>query len=304
MSLFRAMVVSLVLASPVFMSSVGKATSESPLKSYELARHHHRHHHETKVPARRCLYPSEAIDIPGSAPNKLISLTFDDGPHPETTAKILDILKKEKISATFFLIGENIVGNEALVDRIIREGHNIGNHSFTHPNFHDIDVHQANEELTKTEDLLREFRLRHVYRLHGRKRVMRFPYGESTCDGEAIAESFGYTVVGWDIDTCDWNFGESEVEGHSGATSACIEDADLLHKYGQDFLGWIDSQLVIESGGVMLLHDRYPYTVSHLEELIHHLRDEGYRFEPLDRGDFPELFPEKNARPSSFKPRP
>ena len=83
--------------------------------------------------AQACRYEQSAIEIPDAAPSKKLALTFDDGPNPETTPHVLDVLRKYHIHATFFLIGENIAGNETIVKRILREGHLVGNHSFTHP---------------------------------------------------------------------------------------------------------------------------------------------------------------------------
>src|ERR1700752_2678322 len=79
-------------------------------------------------------YPTSWLVARQGARSKSIALTFDDGPDPKWTPAILDILKRHNIKATFFLIGQNAVDNPDLVRRIFREGHEIGNHSFTHPN--------------------------------------------------------------------------------------------------------------------------------------------------------------------------
>ena len=84
-----------------------------------------------------------------------IALTFDDGPHPVYTKKLLDGLRKRGVKATFFLIGENIEGNEELVKQMAEDGHLIGNHTWSHADVTKMSDKQACEEITKTSELIR-----------------------------------------------------------------------------------------------------------------------------------------------------
>ena len=84
-----------------------------------------------------------------------IALTFDDGPHPVYTKKLLDGLRKRGVKATFFLIGENIEGNEELVKQMAEDGHLIGNHTWSHADITKMSDKQACEEITKTSELVR-----------------------------------------------------------------------------------------------------------------------------------------------------
>ena len=84
-----------------------------------------------------------------------IALTFDDGPHPVYTKKLLDGLRKRGVKATFFLIGENIEGNEELVKQMAEDGHLIGNHTWSHVDVTKMSDKQACEEITKTSELVR-----------------------------------------------------------------------------------------------------------------------------------------------------
>ena len=84
---------------------------------------------------------------------KQVAITFDDGPDPEWTPKILDVLKREHAPATFFLIGIQAENNSALTRRIYQEGHEIGNHTFTHPNISNISRNHMKLELNLTERL-------------------------------------------------------------------------------------------------------------------------------------------------------
>jgi cellulose synthase/poly-beta-1,6-N-acetylglucosamine synthase-like glycosyltransferase/peptidoglycan/xylan/chitin deacetylase (PgdA/CDA1 family)/spore germination protein YaaH len=151
----------------------------------------------TKTPA------SFVIRRGGDAPGK-VALTFDDGPNPEWTPKVLDILKEKGVRATFFIIGENGTANPRLVQRILAEGHDLGNHTFTHPNLGETPESVAGIELNATQRLIEA--------LTGRStRLFRPPYfGDaepSTAQEIApmqVAEKLGYLTVGLKVDPDDW----------------------------------------------------------------------------------------------------
>ncbi|MFZ1109987.1 MAG: glycosyltransferase [Rhodomicrobium sp.] len=151
----------------------------------------------TKMPA------SFVIRRGGDTPGK-IALTFDDGPSPDWTPKILDILKEKGIHATFFIIGENGAAHPRLVQRILAEGHDLGNHTFTHPNLGETPDSVAAVELNATQRLIEA--------LTGRStRLFRPPYfgdAEPTSAQEIapmeVAEKLGYLTVGLKIDPDDW----------------------------------------------------------------------------------------------------
>ena len=95
-----------------------------------------------------------AVEAANTFPRRCIALTFDDGPSPQTTARLLDGLRERGAHATFFLIGEQIAGNEGLVRRMKDEGHQVGNHSFTHARLDAADE-TALGEIRKTDEALR-----------------------------------------------------------------------------------------------------------------------------------------------------
>lgn len=138
-----------------------------------------------------------------SVPGK-VALTFDDGPSPDWTPGILDILKEKGAKATFFIIGENGESNPGLLKRIVAEGHEIGNHTFTHPNLAETPQRVTQIELNATQRL--------VEALTGRSiRLFRPPYfgdAEPTTSDEiaAVKEAgdLGYITVGLRIDPDDW----------------------------------------------------------------------------------------------------
>jgi cellulose synthase/poly-beta-1,6-N-acetylglucosamine synthase-like glycosyltransferase/spore germination protein YaaH/peptidoglycan/xylan/chitin deacetylase (PgdA/CDA1 family) len=140
----------------------------------------------------------------GASKNHL-AMTFDDGPDPEWTPKILDVLKREHVPGTFFLIGIQAEKFSSLTQRIYREGHEIGNHTFTHPDISSIGSGYMKVELNLTERLF-------ASRLGIRTMLFRPPYSvdaEPDTEDEVkpleLTQSMGYITIGNKIDTRDWN---------------------------------------------------------------------------------------------------
>ena len=197
----------------------------------------------------------------GWQPGK-VALTFDDGPDEKWTPQILDILKREGVPASFFIIGENGEANPQLVKRIVAEGHDLGNHSFTHPNLGEIPPKLTELELNATQRLIES--------LTGRStRLFRAPYfGDAEpqtpdeVEPAAIANRLGYIIVGLRVDPDDWaRPGADEIVRRTklGLTNPNID----------------------ERGEVVLLHDGggdRSQTVEALPRLIHELRAQGYEF--------------------------
>ena len=144
----------------------------------------------------------------GNVKNQVI-LTFDDGPDPDYTPQILDILKKEKVPATFFVIGLQAESNLPLLERIYKEGHEIGNHTFTHPNIALVSSERAAAEMETTRLLIEA--------VTGRSTILfRAPYNadaEPTTEAElkpiALSKKQNYYTIGESIDPNDWQKGVS-----------------------------------------------------------------------------------------------
>lgn len=128
---------------------------------------------------------------------KLIALTFDDGPHPRYTAEILDILKEYGVKATFFAVGENAVLYENVLKRAFDEGHEIGNHTYTHCCVKNADKAHISSEMLKTEN--------EIMRITG-KRSELFRPPEGCCNKNVVdcATKSGYKVILWTVDPRDW----------------------------------------------------------------------------------------------------
>ena len=125
---------------------------------------------------------SAAPAAPQATP--LIALTFDDGPSPQLTPRVLDVLKANNVKATFFLQGSEVVKYPDLVRRIKNEGHVIGNHSWSHPDFTTLTAEQADAEITRTNDAIEA--------ITGAKPILfRYPYGNESEAGNAVIRREG-----------------------------------------------------------------------------------------------------------------
>ena len=160
-----------------------------------------------------------------------IAMTFDDGPSEATTPQLLDILKERHIKATFFMIGQNAERNPDIVRRILAEGHEIGNHSWTHPQLSKLPEDKVTEEITKTQDAIRNA-------CGYTPTLMRPPYGAITkTQREWIENQFGLNVILWTVDPFDWKRpGESVIEQRilSGAKPGAIILSHDIHKQTVD----------------------------------------------------------------------
>ncbi|MGB7913961.1 MAG: glycosyltransferase [Rhodomicrobium sp.] len=209
----------------------------------------------TKMPA------SFVVRRAGEMPGK-IALTFDDGPDPQWTPKILDILKEKGVHATFFIIGENGAAYPRLVQRALAEGHDLGNHTFTHPNLGETPNGVAALELNATQRLIEA--------LTGRStRLCRPPYlgdAEPTSAEEIApmqeAERLGYLIVGLKVDPDDWQKPAPDLIVERVVAQATDPDPE-------------------KRGQVVLLHDAggdRAATVAALPKLIDALRARGFEF--------------------------
>ena len=200
----------------------------------------------------------------GAVPGKL-AITFDDGPDPEWTPAILDILKEKKVPATFFMIGSNMEAHPGLVQRVLDEGHEIGNHTYTHPNLADTPPAALRLELNATQRLFQA--------LTGRSmRFFRSPYltDANPSDADEIepieqAQALGYIEVTANLDTLDWE--QLSVD----------QMMQLVFKE-------LNNPNPDLRGNVVLMHDSggdRSRTLELLPKLIDTLRARGYSFVPL-----------------------
>ncbi|MGF7155354.1 glycosyltransferase [Novosphingobium gossypii] len=202
------------------------------------------------------------VNRSGSADPKRIALTFDDGPDPTWTPRILKVLEAKHVPGTFFVIGENALGSPGLLQREVADGGELGNHSYTHPNMANTGPRQTRLELNATQ------RLVEAYTGHSMT-LFRAPYfgdAEPTTPdelGPALeAQEAGYTVVGLHVDPNDWQ--------RPGEDAVVDQVLQQVHAAGPQ-----------NAANVVLLHDGggdRSQTVAALPRIIDALRAQGYTF--------------------------
>ncbi|MEV7211559.1 polysaccharide deacetylase family protein [Kitasatospora cineracea] len=153
-----------------------------------------------------------------------LALTFDDGPHPDSTPELLAALTAAGHRATFFLCGEQAERHPELVRALDRAGMAIGNHSWSHPSLPGLPLPAAREEIERTNRVLTA--------LTGRPPTLfRPPYGDTGPAIRALAAAAGLTETLWDVDTLDWN-GVPSAEVAAAVAAARPGDTVLLHDHG------------------------------------------------------------------------
>ncbi len=219
----------------------------------------------------QCRYESEITTPP---PAKKIVLTFDDGPEPGATEAILKVLAQHHAPATFFMIGEKVERYPELVAQVLAQHpQGLASHSWSHPNFHDIPPATQEVEVRRSEQELQ--------RVVPDDKLFRYPYGNSSCETNALLHTLGYRIVGWHIDTCDWAFDRN---GSVDAREAL--ECGVLAQNRKDYLAHVLSAARAHNGGIVLMHEIHPRTVAQLDALLSELEKAGFSFGSIRDADF------------------
>jgi peptidoglycan/xylan/chitin deacetylase (PgdA/CDA1 family) len=225
-----------------------------------------RMHTSPEALRQQCRFES---DIATSPPEGVVALTFDDGPDPEHTEQILAVLERYDIPATFFFIGEKMQKYPALVQKVLAsKRHLIASHSWSHPNFHELD------EATQGSEIERG--LAQMPADAGLK-IFRYPFGNATCHGNEVLRDKGYHIVGWHVDSCDWAFDRTGTVALHEALSCGVAPAQR-----SDFVGHVAAAVRERHGGIVLMHEIHPNTLARLSDVIDAIRKNGYTFTRVD----------------------
>ena len=186
----------------------------------------------------------------GPLNRKEIAITFDDGPHPQFTPKILDILRKNRDKATFFLVGMMAEKYPELVKAEVKDGHSVGNHTYHHVSLPKIPAEYVAVEIQACTDVLKNAGVKSPH-------LFRPPGGDYTTKIARIANNLGYTLILWTDDPGDYN---------SPGTKIIINR----------LLGRLDN------GGIILIHDGVQETVDALPDLLKAIRERGFTTVTID----------------------
>jgi len=191
-----------------------------------------------------------------------VALTFDDGPNPRTTPRILDILREHDTRATFFVVGSQVEEHPDLLRQIVEDGNAIGNHTYDHANLSKLSTTQMRNELGRTQKAVDK-----ALGYHYEMKMMRPPYGEPYGNGSDALPAFRKVVrqeqlfpVIWTIDTQDYLMADNP--------RGIVKNVASLDKKGRD--------------QVILMHDIHPQDVRALPGVIDHLERSGRQFVGVD----------------------
>lgn len=196
---------------------------------------------ETQPSVRKTSYSS--VHVSG----RVLAMTFDDGPHPSNTPRLLDLLKQRKLRATFFVTGQNAKEYPAILRRMVAEGHEVANHTWSHADLTRVSMASARKELADTREAI-------VAATGVEPKLFRPPYGAVNSSIRSLCSSeFGYSTILWSVDPLDW-----KRPGVSVVTSRLVNGA--------------------HAGGILLAHDIHGPTIEAMPATFDRLLAQGYKF--------------------------
>lgn len=178
---------------------------------------------------------------------KVVALTFDDGPHGQLTPKLLDLLQRENVHATFFVLGSCVAANPQIVQRMAAEGHEVANHSWNHPRLPSLSREKFDQQIRDTTEIIEKNTGQKVT-------LMRPTYGlyNDRVKNE-LTGVFGLDVILWSVDPNDWKRPGADVVARRLVAGA-------------------------HPGAILLAHDIHPGTIAAMPQVIAQLKAQGYTF--------------------------
>lgn len=180
---------------------------------------------------------------------KVVAITFDDGPHPKKTAKILAVLEKYGAAATFFVVGKNAEYYPDVICEVVSAGHEVANHTYSHATLGRCGADKIEREILSAEESI-------LCACGAKTKLLRPPEGSCSREVMNVASRLGYSVILWNIDTRDW--------AHKGAE-------EIVENVKKN----------VRPGSIILFHDYTVgenHTVDALEKVLCYLSEEGYGF--------------------------
>jgi peptidoglycan-N-acetylglucosamine deacetylase len=202
-----------------------------------------------------------------------IAITFDDGPNAELTPKLLDMLKERGIKATFFVVGRNVEEYPGIVARMATEGHEVANHSWSHPALTKLGVESFRKQIENTNDA--------IAKATGKRPVlMRPPYGATSVSlNKRLNDQFGLKVILWSVDPLDWKYRNS-----NRVYNAIIQNT--------------------RPGSIILAHDIHATTVAAMPATLDALLAKGYKFATVSELIAMEIPPQLAKKDPAAATRP
>ena len=219
-----------------------------------------------KAPAQAASVAQAKAKAVDCAQVKCLALTFDDGPG-KYAGTLLDTLKKYNAKATFFLEGQYVKSRPAFVKRMAKEGHELGNHSYSHPNFTTIEPDAVKNEIQKTQDAVKKA-------AGVEPKLLRPPYGMLDVQTSEVAAGFGMPMILWTAGSRDW----------ATKNSAEIKKQTLA---------------VAKPNGIILMHDWVKQTVDVMPSLVQLLQSRGYTLVKVS-----DIIKSENLQPGDAFPVP
>ncbi|MFI6322116.1 polysaccharide deacetylase family protein [Nonomuraea sp. NPDC050556] len=217
----------------------------------------------TLTPTAAQAKPVEEVDC---TQVKCIALTFDDGPG-QYAGTLLDTLKKYNAKATFFLEGQYVKARPAFAKRMAVEGHELGNHSYKHPNFTTLEAPAIRSEIKKTQDIVKQV-------AGVEPKLLRPPYGMADIETSDIAAEFGMPMILWTAGSRDW---------------ATKNEAEIKKQTLE----------VAKENGIILMHDWVKQTVDAMPSIVRTLQSRGYHLVTVST-----LVKQYNLQPGDIFPVP
>ncbi|OZU87318.1 hypothetical protein CIL03_17130 [Virgibacillus indicus] len=194
---------------------------------------------------------------------KYIALTFDDGPHPKVTPRILETLRRYDAKATFFMLGSQVEYYPSIANRVGEAGHEIGNHTMNHQDLTALGINKIKEEIQESSSI--------IEKATGRTpTLLRPPYGASNENAEQAANHSGTPIIMWSVDSLDWK----------SRNAAAVKEEVMLN---------------VSPGSIVLLHDIHPSTADVLRQVLTALEKQGYQMVTVSQ--LLELWDEKDIGP-------